>query len=238
MNTMTSMSRSWEVDLDNHTSSWEWCKQRSEYHFNNSVHDQAGEWVHHVGRFVGSWQHEIDQAIEQTHSVTWSNRKNYQGQQRSSDMLTQELHDLDLAGAPRDLVLTDRVDDLKPYPTLWRMVQYFGLDACRSQLHVQRTGQMFNMHIDKLYEYAQDPDQVFRFVVMLADWEPGQFYCYGTYQYTHWQAGDFHWFRWPHVPHATANASRLARPTLQITGRATEITRQRVELLHLDPVFV
>ena len=52
--------------MDNHTSSWEWCKQRSEYHFNNSVHDQAGEWVHHVGRFVGSWQHEIDQAIEQT----------------------------------------------------------------------------------------------------------------------------------------------------------------------------
>lgn len=219
-------------------SSWQWCRKRSNYHFDNSRYDQAGEYVHLMGRFVGDWSTELDEVLEQTHSVTWSNRKNYQGQSRVSPMLAQELHDLESIGADPDLVLTDRMDYPEHLPVFQRMINYFALENSRSQIHVQRTGQMFNMHIDKLYEYADDPADVYRFVVMLTDWQPGQFYCYGTYQYTHWSAGDFHWFDWINVPHATANASAHARPTLQVTGRASITTRQRLALLHLDPVFV
>jgi hypothetical protein len=219
-------------------SSFEWCRERSRYHWDLRRRDRASDYVHHMGRFEGDWQAEVAAAISQTHSVTWSNRKNYLGEQRQSPMLAQELLDLDRAGADPDLVLTDRVDDVAQFPTLQRMVNWFGLDPVRSQIHVQRTGQMFNWHIDKLYEYADDPADVYRFVIMLEDWQPGQFYCYGTYQYTHWQAGDFHWFDWQDVPHATANASLQPRATLQATGRASDITRQRVSGIWLDPVLV
>ena len=209
-------------------SSWEWCRARSKYHFDHKRWDQPGDYMHLAGRFAGDWHAELVGVMKQTHSVTWSNRKNYQNSQRTSDMLAQELYDLDQVGADRDLVLTDRMDYPDRLPVLRRMIQHFALDPSRSQIHVQRTGQMFNLHIDKLYEYADDPADVFRFVVMLTDWQPGQFYCYGTYHYTHWHAGDFHWFDWPNVPHATANASAEPRPTLQITGRATERTRAMI----------
>ena len=219
-------------------SSWQWCRERSNYHFDNTRYDQAGDHMHLMGRFVGDWSGELNKILDQTHSVTWSNRKNYQGHERVSPMLAQELYDLESVGADPDLVLTDRMDYPGSVPIFRAMIDYFGMENSRSQIHVQRTGQMFNMHIDKLYEYAEDPRDVFRFVVMLSDWEPGQFYCYGTFQYTHWQAGDFHWFDWPNVPHATANASASPRPTLQITGRASRRTWQVVNQLHLDPVFV
>jgi hypothetical protein len=86
---------------------------------------------------------------------------------------------------------------------------------------------MFNLHIDKLQERCPDnPERVIRMTVMLADWEPGQFYSYGNYTYSHWGAGDAHVFDWANVPHATANASRLMRPTLQVTGLKTDRTRE------------
>ena len=223
--------------MDN-PSSWQWCVERSNYHFDSTRYDQAGDYMHPMGRFVGDWSCALDSIYQHTHSVTWSTRKNYQGLKRTSTMLSQELWDLEQAGADPDLVLTDRMDYPDTVPAFKHMIDYFGLENHRSQIHVQRTGQMFNMHIDKLYEYAEDPADVFRFTVMLADWQPGQFYCYGTYQYTHWQAGDFHWFNWQNVPHATANASLTPRPTLQITGRATERTRHVISRLHLDPIFV
>ena len=220
------------------SSSFAWCRQRSAWHFDPTRYDQAGDYMHPMGRFAGDWSAALDQVLEQTHPVTWSNRKNYQGNQRTSPMLAQELHDLEIAGADPDLVLTDRCDYASDIPVFAAMINYFGMENPRSQIHVQRTGQMFNWHIDKLYEYADNPSDVFRFVVMLSDWQPGQFYCYGTYTYSHWQAGDFHWFDWQNVPHATANASPVPRPTLQITGRATERTHAVVRNLHLDPVFV
>jgi hypothetical protein len=86
---------------------------------------------------------------------------------------------------------------------------------------------MFNLHIDKLQERCPDnPERVIRMTIMLADWQPGQFYSYGNYTYSHWKAGDVHIFDWANVPHATANASRYMRPVLQVTGLKTEKTRQ------------
>lgn len=223
---------------EDYSSSWQWCRERSNYHFDWQLQDHVGEWMHPVGQFQGAWQGELRHVLSHTHAVTWSTRKNYLGQHARSPMLAQELNDLRAAGADLDLELTDRVDDVSVYPTLWRMVKTFALDNCRSQIHVQRTGQMFNLHIDKLYEYADDPADVFRFAVMLEDWQPGQFYIYGTYTYTHWRAGDCHWFDWRHVPHATANASHQPRSVLQVTGRATAETRKFLEQARPDATYL
>jgi len=212
-----------QADYD---SSWQWCVDHSRYHFDDSRRDQLGEWFQVLGRFVGNWSAEVAQA--QGKPITWATRKFYGNDDDTvSPMLAQEENDLRTTGAPVDLALTDAVFDIRVYPTLTRMSEYFGIEDAKIRMHYQQPGQMFNLHIDKLQERCpDDPERVIRMTIMLADWEPGQFYSYGNYTYSHWRAGDVHIFDWANVPHATANASRSMRPVLQVTGLKTEKTRQ------------
>jgi len=208
-----------------YNSSWQWCVDHSRYHFDDSRQDQLGEWFQVLGRFVGNWSDEVAQA--QGRPITWATRKFYGNDDDTvSPMLAQEENDLRTIGAPVDLELTDAVFDISAYPTLTRMSEYFGLEDPKIRMHYQQPGQMFNLHIDKLQERCpDDPERVIRMTVMLEDWRPGQFYLFGTHTYSHWRAGDVHIFDWANVPHATANASRHMRPTLQITGLKTEKTQ-------------
>jgi hypothetical protein len=153
-------------------------------------------------------------------------------------MLEQEENDLRTTGAPVDLKLTDAVFDISAYPTLTRMSEYFAIEDAKIRMHYQQPGQMFNLHIDKLQERCpDDPERVIRMSIMLTDWEPGQFYLYGTTTYSHWRAGDVHIFDWANVPHATANASRSMRPVLQVTGLKTDRTRQLLEQAGPDVLY-
>jgi len=212
-----------------YNSSWQWCVDHSRYHFDNSRHDQPDEWFQVLGRFVGNWSEEVAQA--QGKPITWATRKFYGNDDNTvSPMLAQEENDLRTTGAPVDLELTDAVFDISAYPTLTRMSEYFGLEDPKIRMHYQQPGQMFNLHIDKLQERCPDnPECVIRMTVMLDDWHPGQFYLFGTYTYSHWRAGDVHIFDWANVPHATANASRYMRPTLQITGLKTKKTQSMLD---------
>ena len=36
------------------------------------------------------------------------------------------------------------------------------------------------MHIDKLHDLDNDPNNVIRIMIMLDDWQPGQFLIYGN----------------------------------------------------------
>lgn len=211
---------------NDYDSSWQWCVDHSRYHFDNTRIDQPGDWFQVLGRFEGNWADEVAQA--QGKPITWATRKFYGNDDDTvSPMLTQEENDLKTTGAPVDLELTDAVFDITPYPTLTRMSEYFGIADAKIRMHYQRPGQMFNLHIDKLQDRCpEDPAQVIRMTIMLADWAPGQFYSYGTCNYSHWRAGDVHIFDWANVPHATANASRHMRPVLQITGLKTDRTRE------------
>jgi len=211
-----------QADYD---SSWQWCVDHSRYHFDNFKIDRSGEWFQVLGRFVGNWDNEVAQA--QGKPITWATRKFYSNDDDTvSPMLAQEENDLRTTGAPVDLELTDAIFDISAYPTLTRMSEYFGIEDAKIRMHYQQPGQMFNLHIDKLQERCPDnPERVIRMTIMLADWEPGQFYSYGNYTYSHWRAGDVHIFDWANVPHATANASRSMRPVLQVTGLKTEKTR-------------
>ena len=109
------------------------------------------------------------------------------------------------------------------------MTDFFCLHPVKSKLHIQFTGEVLNMHIDKLYDLDEDPSKVIRLMVMLQDWEPGQFIMYGNQQYDRWRAGDIHTFDWQNVPHATANASNKPRPMLVITGVKTENTTTLID---------
>ena len=211
---------------DEYTSSWQWCVDNSHYHFDNKKIDRPGEWFQQLGRFEGDWDDEVKQAAGKP--ITWATRKFYGNDDDTvSPMLEQEENDLRNTGAPVDLQLTDAVFDISPYPVLTQMSEYFGIEDAKIRMHYQQPGQMFNLHIDKLQERCpEDPERVIRLSIMLTDWEPGQFYLFGTCNFQHWRAGDVHIFDWANVPHATANASRSMRPVLQVTGLKTERTRQ------------
>ena len=217
----------------NYTSSWEWTKERSKYHFDYTRRDQPGEYYFPLGRFEGDWSEDLAQALAKDKtSITWATRAHgmyydkITGTAVNSPMIPQEEYDLTTAGYKADLKLTDVVERIEIGQSLLKMYEYFALEDPWVRLHIQKPGQMFNLHIDKLYDRTNDPERVIRIVVFLADWEPGQFYQYGTFIISHWKAGDTHTFNWRDVPHATANASRNIRPSLIMTGLKTDKTRE------------
>jgi hypothetical protein len=210
-----------------HDSSWAWTVERSNYHFDKLREDRPGEWFTKLGRFTGDWQAEIDDIKTKALPMNWETRKFYgPNDRRYSPMLAQEERDIAVVGGDPKMTITHMWDQLDGYPTLTKMVDFFAIEQPKIRVHVQKLGDMFNMHIDKLWDVDAEPDNVIRLTVMLEDWEPGQFYMYGNLVYDRWRAGDAHVFDWPNVPHATANASRKIRPTLQVTGRKTAKTRE------------
>lgn len=231
---------------EDYSSSWEWTRERSQYHFDWQRRDQAGEWWTPLGRFQGDWSQDLDAAFQgNSHAITWANRKDSpyyrrpDGTFEQSSMIQQEENDLRSTGAPVDLALTDVTEKDDIGPMLSKMYEFFDLEDPWVRLHLQRPGQMFNLHIDKLYDRCpEDPARIVRIVVHLADWEPGQFYAYGTHTLTHWRAGDVHTFDWPNVPHATANASRNSRPTMIMTGLKTARTQEILSAARADSVYL
>jgi hypothetical protein len=218
---------------EEYQSSWDWTVAHSRWHFDNTRHDQPGEWFWMLGRMMGDWSKELESAEQlPMQSITWATRKNTpyyrraDGSFEQSSMLEQEEYDLESSGAGRDLELSDVVEHDDFAPVFDRMVNFWGIQDPWCRLHIQRPGQMFNLHIDKLWDRCpEDPEQVCRIMIFLKDWEPGQFFSYGTCVLSHWKAGDAMTFDWANVPHASANAGRSTRPVLMITGLKSDRTR-------------
>lgn len=218
---------------DDYESSWEWAMSNSEYHFDNSIQDQDGDWLTTLGRFENpaQWQAERDKLVHAGKSIIWKTRKYFGDEEKESPMLKQEEYDIEQGGGdPSELELTNMVDNFNDYPILQKMVDYFDLEGVdkkkKYRAHVQMTGQMFNLHIDKLWEWnLEDPESVCRIGIFLDDWQPGQFLMYGNLMYQ-WKAGDAFVFDWANTPHATANASNHPRPMLLLTGIKTDRTRE------------
>src|SRR6056300_1508550 len=231
---------------DEFKSSWDWTVAHSEYHFDDNIKDQEGDWFKVLGRFdnPNMWKEETDRLIkESTKSINWQTRKFFGDIEDESPMLEQEEYDIAKGGGnPKELMLTNMTDELENYPTLLKMKEHFGVIGDNKEFkvrcHTQLTGQMFNLHIDKLWDRClEDPEKICRITFFLEDWKPGQFYMYGNYIYSHWKAGEAHIFDWPNVPHATADASNEIRVSLQLTGFKTERTRRLINNASVDNVF-
>jgi hypothetical protein len=225
-------------------SNWDWTVAHSEYHFDNTIKEEVGDWFDILGRFEGNWTAERDALVAASMPINWATRKFYGVSDNTSPMLTQEEYDITQGGGdPKSLMLTNIVDDFENFPMIYAMADYFGIEGdaasgSKKRAHVQLTGQMFNLHIDKLWDRCpEDPERVARITIMLDDWQPGQFYMYGNYVYSNWRAGEAHIFDWANVPHATANASNYPRATIQITGLKTDKTRDIINNASKDRIF-
>ena len=137
-----------------------------------------------------------------------------------------EEYDLVRSGADADLVLTNLEYDL--LPVFQRMTDALGLVSVdkkelQTRVHIQQPGQVWNLHIDKLEKFNKaDPHSVYRFMIMLNDWEPGHFYCFDNNMHTNWKAGDVYSVDWHNSSYASANAGTSNRIILQLTGLLSE----------------
>jgi hypothetical protein len=207
-------------------SNWEITRQRSQYHFDTGQMDPRWDTVQHLGHIRPTWAEELSNAITASAPVTWRTRgRDSDPLKRASEEYDQEDYDLEQQGYGKDHIVTDLNYNLAP--VFQHMADQFALDQSMARIHVQRPGQTWNLHLDKLEKWMPaDPAQVVRYFVQLTDWQPGHFWSYGNYNWSGWRAGDVSTFDWVNVPHATANAGHVSRATLQITGVITDQTRR------------
>ena len=130
-------------------SNWQEAKARSTYHFNKWHKDI--ECVEHLGRFTGGWQTEIQSVIDDAKPCNWSNRRTGSG--RPDGDTQAEENDLIKAGANPKMTIYRGLTDFSKCPTIQKMIDYFEFKTVKGKLQVQFTGEMINMHVDKLYDY-------------------------------------------------------------------------------------
>jgi hypothetical protein len=208
-------------------SSWEATKPRSNYHFRNDYFDPKIDKIIRLGRFKLEVTDEIEEIIENSQPATWRTRS-AEGKIRSEEELSMEEYDLERFGYGKDYQIT-HLNWMIP-EKLKKISNLFGLKDCMERIHVQKPGEVWNLHLDKLEKWnKENPSSVIRIQVALTDWQPGQFWSYGNYLHSMWKVGDVTSFDWINLPHSTANASHYPRVTLQLTGIVTEITLQFIE---------
>lgn len=213
------------------TSSWDNSRAASNYHFDNLRFDPCVDCVKVLGNIKPNWQTDLADIIERSRPATWATR-GYKGEgiEAPPAELATEEYDLERAGYNRDTVITHlnwAIPD-----SLQRVSDFFGLADCMNRIHVQMPGEVWNLHLDKLYKWCpENPERVMRIMIQLTDWQPGQFWEYGTYHHNRWIAGEVTTFDWANLPHSTANAGHHPRVTLQITGVITDTTILALERL-------
>jgi hypothetical protein len=219
-------------------SSWNITKQNSRYHFDPTILDDRWDTVIKLGKFHGDWSSEINQMLNQSRPITWRSRgAPGLGPRRNPVEFEQEEYDLATQGYGKHHIITNINYNLPPIAQ--KMADYFGLDKMLARLHVQKPGQVWNLHIDKLQDWnPEDPSKVTRIMIQLTPWEQGHFMSFGNYNYAQWEVGDILTFDWVNVPHSTANAGHSSRITFQLTGIKTAKTEEFLEQLKQGPVLV
>ena len=205
-------------------SNWATSRARSTYHFDSKQQDQSQDVMTYLGHIEPTWTNDLSDIVADAKPATWATR-GYKGEgiEAPREDLAAEEYDLISNGMPADLPITHlnwRIPE-----SLQRLSDAFALSDCMDRIHVQRPGEVWNLHIDKLQKWDPDhPEMVMRIMIQLTDWQPGQFWQYGNYNYSQWRAGDVTTFDWVNIPHCTANAGFMPRATLQLTGIRTAAT--------------
>jgi hypothetical protein len=205
-------------------SNWEISRARSTYHFNPRKKDNPADVVQYLGNISPTWTADLAGIVDTAKPATWATR-GYKGEgiEAPPEELAREEYDLVTNGMSRDLPITHLTWRIPN--SLQRISDAFALTDCMNRIHVQQPGEVWNLHLDKLYKWApENPERVMRIMIQLTDWQPGQFWEYGNYHYNQWRAGDVTTFDWQNVPHATANGGFHPRVTFQLTGVRTAET--------------
>lgn len=205
-------------------SNWDLLKQRSAYHFDTKKWNPKWDKVERIGFIKPCWSAELESVLIEAQSITWRTRgRNNDPLKRQDTEYDQEEYDLEQQGYGKDYIISDLTYNIPPI--FQNIADKFCLEKCMARIHVQRPGQIWNLHLDKLEKWMpNDPSKVVRYFIQLTDWQQGHFWNFGNCTWWGWDAGDIVTFDWLNVPHSTANAGHDARVTLQITGIRTAET--------------
>jgi len=210
---MTSIKYEMESNFDN-------LKNRTNYHFDAYKNDPAFDTMRYVGKFIGDWDKEINDAINTSKEMSWLNL--------DTKTTLQDIKDgaYDRKKMDPKKVITNMEYNLAPI--FHQMADALSLNQKEiRRLHVQFPGQVWNLHLDRLEKYnPEDPTLVRRFMVMLTDYQPGHFVQYGNYVHTGYHAGEIYTFDWWNTPHCTANAGLVPRCILLVTGVCSDKTKE------------
>ena len=219
-------------------SSWDKLKEKSTYHFDNTIVDKKKDVLVELGHIDGDFSQEVKKIVKESKAANWETRGfKGEGVAVPSPELKDEEYDLARVGVDPKVVITNLAWKLPK--KLQAISDMFAFEDTMNRIHVQQPGQLWHQHIDKLYKwFPEDPSKVMRVFIQLTNWEMGQYWQYGTYNWSHWQAGNVTTFDWQNIPHSTANAGFHPRVTLQITGIATDKTRAFLKLLKAKNVSV
>ena len=210
---------------DDFKSSWDFTKSISTYHFDPKKKDRFEDVIAHLGHIEPTWTADVAGIVANSKPATWETR-GYKGEgvlPPREDLVAEE-YDLERVGADPKMTITHLNWNMPE--SLKRVSAQFGLEDCMERIHVQRPGEVWNLHMDKLQKWnPTDPSRVMRIFIQLTDWQPGQFWEYGNHHWNQWHAGDVSTFDWVNIPHSTANAGHHPRVTLQLTGVITDRTQ-------------
>jgi hypothetical protein len=114
------------------------------------------------------------------------------------------------------------------HPTVLDLQKKLKLDVMYCVQQTQQPGHIVSLHVDvnrnlckQIVEQGLQHQALLRhlrkYIVYLADWQPGQVFMCGRGAHTNWKKGDVLSFEW-YMPHSTANAGWHDRPTLFIAG--------------------
>ena len=114
------------------------------------------------------------------------------------------------------------------HPLVQQLNKRFRNDFGYAILIEQTPGAFAVPHVDKhewftkhFLEHANkeafEPNDIFRAIIFLDDWQLGQFFCFGNTFVKPWKKHTCISFKW-HVPHATANCSYKNRKILSYVG--------------------
>jgi hypothetical protein len=230
---------------EEYTSLWESTKVRSIYHFDKWRQESPGEVFKVLGNLDPTWTTELEEIKRRSVPKNWTNLRHTDAGNQNT--FRNDLRAADLAKGGGDIdkiILTNTFHNFDEFPELKKVINYFCLEQAQARCNIQLTGQVFTNHIDLCHSHFHGdsntniehvPDylnRIVRITIMLEDWEPGQFKIFGNQVYQQWHAGDYYMHDWENVPHATANASEHARPTMQITGLRTEATDKIIGNTH------
>ena len=213
-------------------SSWDKLVEKSTYHFDSKKVDTKDDVVTSVGHIESTWHDELQQILADAKPANWETRGfKGEGVFVPKPELEDEEYDLERVGIDPKVIITDLSWILGP--KLQAISAAFGLEDCMDRIHVQKPGQLWHLHIDKLYKwFPEDPSRIGRYFIQLTDWQPGQFWEYGNFHWNQWRAGDVTSFDWKNLPHSTANAGFHPRVTLQLTGIITDRTKEFLHTLN------
>lgn len=209
----------------NTPSKWEFAKSKSNWHFDYQARDP-----HPTFRIVGRVQ--CLPSIPELKSLKLISPGNTLTSP-GHDAVKSEIADLERWGYPNW-----GYDAYEAPPKLLDLPLKLGIENASLRVNKQSVGQCVLTHIDRctgllkelmkspeLRNVPVDPDSgvpmnksAVRLLLMLTDWEPGQFMLFGNSPFIQWKSGDLLWFDWLNVPHSTSNASHSDRYLLKITG--------------------